>query len=128
MSCFVAHSSSDSGSCGHSDITQRTACTVEHRKESILKNFIKKRSNPKIIVQYVKRNSQLIFSDSFREDPLLYQREDDKKHKRKLNLRKHCSSTGDLRLIENASNTTSPPPTHRKCLSCCEINLKESSI
>lgn len=128
MSCFVAHSSSDSGSCGHSDTTQRTACTVEQRKESILKSFIKKRSNPKIIVQYVKRNSQLLFSDSLQEDPPLYQREADRKHKRKMYLRKNCSSTGDLRLIENASNTTSPTGTHRKCLSCCEINSKESAI
>lgn len=128
MSCFVAHSSSDSGSCGHSDTTQRTACPVEHRKESILKSFIKKRSTPKIIVQYVKRNSQLLFSDYLQEDPQLYQREHDKKHQRKMRIRKNCSSTGDLRLLENESNTTSPLESHRKCMSCCEINSKESVI
>lgn len=128
MSCFAAHSSSDSGSCGHSDTTQRTACTLDHRKESILKSFIKKRSSPKIIVQYVKRNSQLLFSDSLQEDPQLYQRERDKKHQRKMSLSKNSSSTGDLRLIENALNTISPSGTPRKCLSCCEINSKESTI
>lgn len=128
MSCFVAHSSSDSGSCGHSDTTQRTAFTIDHRKGSILKSFIKKRSTPKIIVQYVKRNSQLLFSDSLPEDPQLYEKEHDKTHLRKMRLRKNCSSTGDLRLLENVSNTTSPLGSHRKCLSCCEINSKESAI
>lgn len=127
MSCLITQSSSDSGSCGPSDASQRTACTLDLKNGSIIRSLLKKRSSQKIIVQYIKRNGEARPPDTPQEEVQILHKENAVLFKPPKSLKRSQSFSEGISFLQNDITNDISNSYRRRWFSCIHINFEEKS-